>query len=73
MKNQAIYASKLIAIDDAVAHIQSDNDVIVAQCASEPQGCMARFHIVADRVENVRVFSVLTLCLLYTSPSPRDS
>ena len=47
--------------DDAVAHIQSDNDVIVAQCASEPQGCMARFHIVADRVENVRVFSVLTL------------
>jgi len=61
MKNQAIYASKLIAIDDAVAHIQSDNDVIVAQCASEPQGCMSRFHIIGDRVENVRVFSVLTL------------
>ena len=61
MNHQDIYRSKLIAIDEAVSHIGSDNDVIVAQCASEPQGCMARFHIVADRVENVRVFSVLTL------------
>ncbi len=61
MNPQDLYRSKLIPIDEAVAHIASDNDVIVAQCASEPQGCMARFHIVADRVENVRVFSVLTL------------
>jgi acyl-CoA hydrolase len=61
MTHQDIYRSKLIAIDEAVAHIQSDNDVIVAQCASEPQGCMSRFHIVGDRVQNVRVFSVLTL------------
>ncbi|NTW87093.1 MAG: acetyl-CoA hydrolase/transferase family protein [Holophagaceae bacterium] len=61
MNPQDLYRSKLIAIDEAVSHIASDNDVIVAQCASEPQGCMARFHIVADRVENVRVFSVLTL------------
>ena len=56
MNHQEVYRSKLIAIDEAVAHIQSDNDVIVAQCASEPQGCMSRFHIVGDRVENVRVF-----------------
>jgi acyl-CoA hydrolase len=61
MTYQDIYRSKLIAIDEAVSHIKSDNDVIVAQCASEPQGCMSRFHIVADRVRNVRVFSVLTL------------
>lgn len=61
MTHQDIYRSKLIAIDEAVAHIKSDDDVIVAQCASEPQGCMSRFHIVADRVRNVRVFSVLTL------------
>ena len=61
MNHQDLYRSKLIAIDEAVAHIQSDNDVIVAQCASEPQGCMSRFHIVGDRVQNVRVFSVLTL------------
>jgi acyl-CoA hydrolase len=55
------YHGKLISTDEAVSHIRSDYDVIVAQCASEPQGCMARFHIVADRVQNVRVFSVLTL------------
>ena len=56
-----VYKSKLISIDDAVSHIGSDNDVIVGQCASEPQGCMSRFHIMADKVANVRVFSVLTL------------
>jgi acyl-CoA hydrolase len=61
MNAQDIYRSKLVSIDEAVSHIESDNDVIVAQCASEPQGCMSRFHIVADRVRNVRVFSVLTL------------
>ena len=55
------YKRKLMPIDEAVGRIQSDNDVVVAQCASEPQGCMARFHIVKDNVENVRVFSVLTL------------
>ena len=61
MNHQDIYRGKLLPVDEAVAHIRSDNDVIVAQCASEPQGCMSRFHIVADRVQNVRVFSVLTL------------
>lgn len=56
-----LYKRKLISIDEAVGRIESGNDVIVAQCASEPQGCMSRFHTVKDRVENVRVFSVLTL------------
>jgi acyl-CoA hydrolase len=61
MNPQDIYRSKLVAVDDAVSRIGSNDDVIVAMCASEPQGCMSRFHIVADRVENVRVFSCLTL------------
>lgn len=61
MNHQDIYRGKLIPIDEAVSHIASDNDVIVAQAASEPQGCMSRFHIVGDRVQGVRVFSVLTL------------
>jgi len=56
-----ILKSKLIPIDEAVRFIKPDDDVIVAQCASEPQGCMSRFHTVADRVHDVRVFSVLTL------------
>lgn len=56
-----IYKSKLTSIEEAVALIKTGDDVIVAQCASEPQGCMGKFHLVADRVEDVRVFSVLTL------------
>ncbi len=58
---QSHYKSKLITIDEAISLIRSDSDVIVAQCASEPQGCMSRFHIVKERVQNVKVFSVLTL------------
>lgn len=61
MQWKDLYKSKLVDIDTAVSRIASMNDVVVAQCASEPQGCMSRFHIVADRVEEVRVFSVLTL------------
>lgn len=56
-----IFTQKLISIDDAVQYIKSDSDIIVAQCASEPQGCMSKFHLVKDNVKNVKVFSVLTL------------
>jgi len=61
MNHQELYRSRLVSADEAVQHIKSDDDVIVAMCASEPQACMGRFHIMADRVENVRVFSCLTL------------
>ena len=61
MQWQDEYKKRTTDIDTAVSLITSGNDVIVAQCASEPQGCMSRFHIVADRVRDVRVFSVLTL------------
>jgi acyl-CoA hydrolase len=55
------YSEKLITAEEAAAKINSGDDVVVAQCASEPQGCMARFHTAAPRVRDVRVFSVLTL------------
>jgi len=54
------YLGKLVSIEEAVSRINSGDDVIVAQCASEPQGCMAQFHTLTDR-EDVRVFAVLTL------------
>jgi len=57
----AIYQSKLITIEEAVMKMKSNTDVIVAQCASEPQGCMSKFHLAKDQVQNVQVFSVLTL------------
>ncbi len=58
---QDIYQSKVTTFEEAVNLLKSDTDVIVAQCASEPQGCMSKFHLVKDQVTNVKVFSVLTL------------
>ncbi len=58
---KSVYAGKLITAEEAASKIKSGDDVVVAQCASEPQGCMAAFHTVAPNVEDVRVFSVLTL------------
>ncbi len=55
------YRRRLVSIDEAIKVIKSGDDVIVAQCASEPQGTMSRLHTIADRVTDVRVFSVLTL------------
>ncbi|MBI9105717.1 MAG: acetyl-CoA hydrolase/transferase family protein [Spirochaetales bacterium] len=56
-----LYKGKLITIEEAVQKIKSDDDIIVGQCASEPQGSMENFHLVKDKVKDVRVFSVLTL------------
>ena len=55
------YKSRLRSIDEAIQCIQSGYDVVVGQCASEPQGTMARLHTLAPKVRDVRVFSVLTL------------
>ncbi|MBL0304097.1 MAG: acetyl-CoA hydrolase/transferase family protein [Cytophagaceae bacterium] len=56
-----IYKSKLLPLEKVADLLQSDTDVIVAQCASEPQGCMSKFHLAKERVKNVKIFSVLTL------------
>ncbi|HAP44136.1 MAG: acetyl-CoA hydrolase [Spirochaetes bacterium GWD1_61_31] len=60
-RHESEYRNKLRSVDEAIACIQSSYDVVVGQCASEPQGCMARLHSLAPRVRDVRVFSVLTL------------
>jgi len=56
-----LYKSKLISLEQVADLIKSDSDIIVAQCASEPQGCMSYFHLAKDRVKDVKVFSVLTM------------
>nr|WP_321412065.1 acetyl-CoA hydrolase/transferase C-terminal domain-containing protein [uncultured Carboxylicivirga sp.] len=56
-----LYNSKLIPLEKVADLLKSDTDVIVAQCASEPQGCMSQFHKAKDKVKDVKVFSVLTL------------
>ncbi|MBU0927347.1 MAG: 4-hydroxybutyrate--acetyl-CoA CoA transferase, partial [Spirochaetes bacterium] len=55
------YQSRLRPIDEAIQCIESGFDVVVAQCASEPQATMSRLHTLAPRVRDVRVFSVLTM------------
>ncbi|MDR1654058.1 MAG: 4-hydroxybutyrate CoA-transferase [Prevotellaceae bacterium] len=61
MNINEIYQSKLISLQQVPNLLKSDTDVIVGQCASEPQGCMSVFHLAKERVQNVKVFSVLTL------------
>ncbi len=61
MNFQDEYKRKRISIPEAVSKIKSNDNIVVAMCASEPQGCMEHFHTVASKVEQVRVFSCLTL------------
>lgn len=58
---QEEYKRKHISIEEAVSKIKSNDDTVVAQCASEPQGCMSKFHLVKDKVQNVEVFLVLIM------------
>jgi acyl-CoA hydrolase len=58
---RAAWAHKLITAEEAAARINPGDDVVVAQCASEPQGCMGKLHTAAPRVKDARVFSVVTL------------
>ncbi|HEY3447027.1 MAG TPA: acetyl-CoA hydrolase/transferase C-terminal domain-containing protein [Myxococcales bacterium] len=58
---KGLLKQKMLPIEEAVKLIKSDDDVIVAQCASEPQGMMSKLHLIKDKVQDVRVFSVLTL------------
>lgn len=55
------YQNKLIEASKVPDLFISDSDIIVGQCASEPQACMEQFHLAKDRVENVKIYSVLTL------------
>jgi acyl-CoA hydrolase len=57
----SLYRNKLLAVEKVADLIKSDTDIIVAQCASEPQGCMSVFHLAKPRVRDVKIFSVLTL------------
>lgn len=61
LKHEEIYQSKLIPAKKIADLIKSNSDIVVAQCASEPQGCMQYFHLAKDRVQDVKIFSVLTL------------
>ncbi len=53
------YKRKVISIEQALGKIESNMQIVTAS-SCEPQGLMERFHLRADSVEGVKVFSVLT-------------
>ena len=53
------YQKKLISVDEAIGKIESNMEILV-QHIPEPQALMERFHVAADRVRNVHVYTVLT-------------
>lgn len=55
------YKNRIRSIEEAIECIKSGYDVVVAQCASEPQAVMSKLHTLAPRVKDIRVFSVLTM------------
>lgn len=58
-KWQAMYAQKLVQIDEAIGHIKSGDRIAVGMVAAEPPGLLGRLHTIADRVENVSLFAAL--------------
>lgn len=68
------YKSRLRSTDEAIQCIQSGYDIVIGQCASEPQATMSRLHTLAPRVHGVRVFSVLTMKPydFYMKPEMKD-
>jgi acyl-CoA hydrolase len=55
------YQHKLISIDAALAKIKTDDCVISALGAAEPNGLLEQLHTIAPRVSNVSVSTVLPM------------
>src|SRR5208283_4218607 len=56
----AEYRTKVISAREAVQKIESDMEVVVS-ATSEPRDIMEKFETVEDTIENVKVFSFLTV------------
>jgi acyl-CoA hydrolase len=56
-----LYKQKLIAAEEAVMKVNSDDEIYVAVAAAEPAGLLGKLHTVRDRVENVSVVMILPL------------
>ncbi|HUN94595.1 MAG TPA: acetyl-CoA hydrolase/transferase C-terminal domain-containing protein [Burkholderiaceae bacterium] len=56
-----LYRSKLVTLDEALAHVKTDDSIVSALAAAEPAGFLARLHTVAPRVRNVTVATCLPM------------
>nr|WP_231714105.1 hypothetical protein [Desulfosarcina ovata] len=56
----AAYKDKVISIEEAVQKIESDMEIVVGQ-VSVPDGLLDQLAVIANRVENVKVFFTITV------------
>ncbi|KAF0166891.1 MAG: acetyl-CoA hydrolase/transferase [Rhodocyclaceae bacterium] len=55
------YKSKLISVEQALAKIKTDDCIVSALGAAEPNGLLDQLHTIADRVRNVSVSTCLPM------------
>ena len=55
MGNAYDYKSKLISVEQALSKIKSDDCIVSALGAAEPNGLLDQLHTIAPRVTNVAV------------------
>lgn len=55
------YKTKLLDIDGVLSKIKSQDTVVVALGASQPQGFLSNLHLIKDRVNDVTIVSCLLL------------
>ena len=61
MGNAYDYKSKLISVEQALSKIKSDECIVSALGAAEPNGLLDQLHTIAPRVTNVAVSTCLPM------------
>lgn len=55
------YSNKLITVEEALAKVQSNDNIVTGMCANEPLAFLEKLPEIADRVENVTITNCLPL------------
>lgn len=55
------YRNKLITLDEALAKVKPNIDIVVGLAAIEPMDFLSRLHEIKDRVENVNILTCLNM------------
>jgi len=61
VKWEEVYKKKLVGIDEVLKLVQSNSTIVVGMTPMEPKIFLRNLHKVADRVENVTVFTCLNM------------
>lgn len=55
------YRSKLISVEEALSMVNTGDEIVASFCATEPMALLGGLHTIKDRVENVSIWTSLTL------------